>query len=262
MPNYNSSYTGQQIDSAIQKYLAADGNGGIADKNWVNTNYLSIATSDTLFAGVPRMTLDTYPTLLPTSGENNWIKIGTQGSEYGLLPSEQGGASGGHNYIGTAQWQWKESYINDMYGRLKGTFGDMLAAKTIVFPSMTVTAGWRRLCKIGGNYPNAYGWGFIGLSGSWNYGRPTVAIVNFVLQHTNAALGLVGAKLTGTLITQLRLVYEASGIFWLDVYCGASVGGPCGPQPITIFGNCDVTNIDTSGAIFSTSVTAAASLSL
>jgi hypothetical protein len=35
----------------------------------------------------PAMVTESYPALLPTNGTNNWIKIGTANTSYGLLPS-------------------------------------------------------------------------------------------------------------------------------------------------------------------------------
>lgn len=71
--------------------------------------------------GTPYMYTDSYPTLLPANGSNNWIKIGTSNTSYGLLPSTSGGAGSGHNYIGTSSWYWKYAYIDEIYGVYKGT---------------------------------------------------------------------------------------------------------------------------------------------
>lgn len=70
--------------------------------------------------GTPYMYTDSYPTLLPANGSNNWIKIGTSNTSYGLLPSASGGAGSGHNYIGTSSWYWKYAYIDEIHGTLKG----------------------------------------------------------------------------------------------------------------------------------------------
>ena len=70
---------------------------------------------------VPKMYTDTYPTLLPADGNNNWIKLGTSNTGYGLLPSASGGAGSGHNYLGTSTWYWKYAYIDEIYGVYKGT---------------------------------------------------------------------------------------------------------------------------------------------
>lgn len=67
--------------------------------------------------GIPRMTVETYPALLPIDGSNNWIKIGVANNNYGLLPSQTGTAGSGHNYLGTSSWYWKYSYIDEMYAR-------------------------------------------------------------------------------------------------------------------------------------------------
>ena len=70
---------------------------------------------------VPYMTTETYPALVPTDGTNNWIKVGTSNTSYGLLPSQGGGAGSGHNYLGTSSWYWKYAYIDEIYGHLNGT---------------------------------------------------------------------------------------------------------------------------------------------
>lgn len=64
---------------------------------------------------VPAMTTESYPALLPTNGANNWIKVGTANSSYGLLPSQAGGAGSGHNYIGTSSWYWGYLYCDQIY---------------------------------------------------------------------------------------------------------------------------------------------------
>ena len=63
----------------------------------------------------PQMTVDSYPTLQPPSGVDNWIKIGKANTSYGLLPSQGGGAGSGHNYIGTSSWYWKYAYIDQIF---------------------------------------------------------------------------------------------------------------------------------------------------
>ena len=63
----------------------------------------------------PQMTIDSYPTLQPPSGVDNWIKIGKANTSYGLLPSQSGGAGSGHNYLGTSSWYWKYAYIDQIF---------------------------------------------------------------------------------------------------------------------------------------------------
>jgi hypothetical protein len=63
---------------------------------------------------VPYMVDESYPALVPTNGSNNWIKIGTSNTSYGILPSQAGGAGSGHNYIGTSSWYWKYAYIDEI----------------------------------------------------------------------------------------------------------------------------------------------------
>lgn len=63
----------------------------------------------------PAMTTETYPALLPTNGSNNWIKVGTSNTSYGLLPSQAGGRTNGHNYLGTSSWYWGHAYIDYVY---------------------------------------------------------------------------------------------------------------------------------------------------
>ena len=68
---------------------------------------------------VPAMvTTESYPALLPTDGTNNWIKVGTANTLYGLLPSQSGGAGSGHNSIGTASWYWGALYCDQIYSIL------------------------------------------------------------------------------------------------------------------------------------------------
>lgn len=103
---------------------------GSADQNAIPvTGTLPIAqggTSATTAAGAranlatPAMTTESYPALLPTNGTNDWIKIGTTNTSYGLLPSQSGGAGSGHNFIGTSSWYWKNAYIDEMHGHLNG----------------------------------------------------------------------------------------------------------------------------------------------
>ena len=64
---------------------------------------------------VPYMVTETYPALVPTNGTNNWIKVGTANTSYGLLPSQSGSSGSGHNYLGTSSWYWKYAYIDEIY---------------------------------------------------------------------------------------------------------------------------------------------------
>lgn len=58
---------------------------------------------------------DSYNTFMPADGSTNgWYKFGTSNTSYGILPSASGGATSGHNYIGTSSWYWKYSYIDEM----------------------------------------------------------------------------------------------------------------------------------------------------
>lgn len=58
---------------------------------------------------------DSYNTIMPADGTTNaWYKFGTSNTSYGILPSASGGATAGHNYIGTSSWYWKYSYIDEM----------------------------------------------------------------------------------------------------------------------------------------------------
>lgn len=63
----------------------------------------------------PYMVTESYPALMPTNASNNWIKVGTANSSYGLLPSQSGNAGSGHNYLGTNTWYWKYAYIDEIY---------------------------------------------------------------------------------------------------------------------------------------------------
>ena len=64
---------------------------------------------------VPKMTTESYPAIIPSSGSNNWIKVGLANDSYGLLPSQSGAAGSGHNYLGTSSWYWKYLYVDSAY---------------------------------------------------------------------------------------------------------------------------------------------------
>ena len=64
----------------------------------------SSAASARANLATPYMTTEDYPALLPIDGTNNWIKVGTKNTSFGLLPSQSGGAGSGHNYLGTSSW--------------------------------------------------------------------------------------------------------------------------------------------------------------
>lgn len=75
---------------------------------------------------------DYYPTLMLSDGStNNWIKIGTANTSYGLLPSQIGTAGNGHNYLGTSSWYWKYAYIDQIYGNLNGTIKGYSISSTV-----------------------------------------------------------------------------------------------------------------------------------
>lgn len=70
---------------------------------------------------VPNMQTDTFPTLLPPDGSDDWIKIGKANSSYGLLPSQGGGGYGsGHNYLGASTWYWDSAFVDRYYGGWAG----------------------------------------------------------------------------------------------------------------------------------------------
>lgn len=103
MPNYNSSYTGQQIDTAIQKYLAADGNGGIADKNWVNANYLSITNANANYLSIADANanyLQKDPTTNDVLDVGTLIKAKEGNTEVGFVKSDNTALSGKFKAIG------------------------------------------------------------------------------------------------------------------------------------------------------------------
>lgn len=97
---YNTNWVGQIAQDYRNGALAIRGK-----KNGTWQNWLSI----------PTMITETYPTLLPSNGTNNWIKIGTANTSYGILPSQTGGIGSGHNYLGASTWYWSQSYIDSMY---------------------------------------------------------------------------------------------------------------------------------------------------
>jgi len=68
----------------------------------------------------PAMITETYSALVPTSGSNGWIKVGTTNNSYGLLPSQAGNAGNGHNYLGTSSWYWGYCYCDYYYGTWNG----------------------------------------------------------------------------------------------------------------------------------------------
>lgn len=159
---------------------------GVRTRNSANDNniqqYFSImmakdGTASTYFThpaawreglNVPAMVTESYPALMPTSGNNNWIKIGTANDTYGLLPSQSGGAGSGHNYIGTSSWYWKYAYIDEIYGHLNGnaatsssllyatqktTAADLDAFHTANQLSACIWNGWSDTDKASASYP-------------------------------------------------------------------------------------------------------------
>ena len=107
---------------------------------------------------VPAMTTESYPALLPTNGTNNWIKIGTANTSYGLLPSQAGGAGSGHNYIGTSSWYWKYAYIDEIHGALNGNAATATKANGLVDGSSTMTSAYNKAGLNYGNYTWLAGW--------------------------------------------------------------------------------------------------------
>jgi hypothetical protein len=87
------------------------------------------------------MKVESYPALLPANGENNWIKVGTSNTSYGLLPSQGGGAGSGHNYLGTSSWYWKYAYVDEIYGHLNGSCTGSSASCTGNAATATTASG-------------------------------------------------------------------------------------------------------------------------
>lgn len=186
-------------------------------KNGTASTYFSHSTAWRTGLGVPAMTTETYPALLPTNGTNSWIKVGTSNTSYGLLPSQGGGAGSGHNSLGTSTWYWKYAYIDEIYGHLNGT------ATSVALPIYFGSTGMNS-CVLGysSTYPK-YGIWYndattdkMRFSASGNAdtdagadlcingnGDGTVTIRGKTILHTNNyssyALPLSGGTITGTL---------------------------------------------------------------
>ena len=53
-----------------------------------------------------------YSKILKPDGSENWIKAN---AGFGFIPSQSGGASSGHDNIGTTGWYWANAYIQNIY---------------------------------------------------------------------------------------------------------------------------------------------------
>lgn len=106
---YVQAYNTTWVAQIAQDYR----NGGLYVRGKNNGTWQS-------WFGIPKMSMESYPSLLPPTGANNWIKVGTSNTSYGLLPSQGGSAGSGHNYLGTSTWYWKYAYVDEIYGHLNG----------------------------------------------------------------------------------------------------------------------------------------------
>ena len=136
---YAQAYSSSWVGQIAQDYRT----GALAVRAKNNGTWTS-------WVGIPKMSVETYPALLPPSGTNNWIKIGTSNTSYGILPSQSGGAGSGHNYIGTSSWYWKYAYIDQIYGYLNGNISGSAATASKLTnigsgDLASSTATWRRV---------------------------------------------------------------------------------------------------------------------
>lgn len=121
------------------------------------------------------------------------------------------------------------------------------------------SAGWRRICKI--NYGD-YGYenGFVTISGGWNNGAPSSAIISICCRHTAASMTLIHNFVTDGMIQQVRLVNISGSSYWFDAYMKAQSGG-VSEQYFIFFGNFAISDIQNSATII-TGGTASASVNL
>ena len=121
-------------------------------------------------------------------------------------------------------------------------------------------AGWRRVCKlktISVGYPN----GILQFKGGYNYGSPTTAVVSFSTMHNMASMVILSNANVSGVIQKARIAQGDSGSeFWLDVYLIAVSGGNVSGQSVLISGNCKVTDVQNSSAIYTGTATERASV--
>lgn len=131
--------------------------------------------------------------------------------------------------------------------------------RVIAFPAASnPAAGWRRVCKVSAR--ENYAHFMIGVNGGWNNGGPSNAIIACTTRHTGATLTLIACGFKG-LITSVRLVNVSGNTFWVDAYMSAQ-SNAVADQTLEFWGNVSISEEQNSGAVFSTSVTAAASVDL
>lgn len=114
------------------------------------------------------------------------------------------------------------------------------AVRILAWPSAVSTGGWKRLCLIGGY--NAYAVGKILINGGYSYGRPTNAQCDFYYNYNKAGIKQTSGIVNDTILA-LRLVYNGSSKWWLDVKMDANSSGAMSNQYITLIGAFSVTNI-------------------
>lgn len=122
------------------------------------------------------------------------------------------------------------------------------------------SAGWRRICKI--TYgKKGYENGFLLISGGWNNGAPSSAIISICVRHTVASMLLLQNIATDGMIQQVRMVNVSGSTYWIDAYMKAQSNG-VSEQYFKFYGNFEISEIQKSATIITDSVTAAASVNL
>ena len=256
--NAASTYLTQSNASSTYVPLKTTSDTGVflrGDNTWSNT-----LTDSLRVVNDSSNNSDDAMIYLQNKSSSDWaLKINCDGYDYGLNIVCASSAAHALTIVGSAS---ATKFVGPLEGTATNanTLGSTFTSRTLaVYPGGTSpSAGWRRVCRISGL--RQYSWGFIGVSGSWNNGAPSVAIVQFAVRHTSAVMTVIGSKLGG-LISQLRLVANSGNGFFLDAYLNGQANG-VGEQIITVFGNCSFYDINETGSIYSGSDTAAASVSL
>lgn len=122
------------------------------------------------------------------------------------------------------------------------------------------TAGWRRICKI--TYgKKGYENGFLLISGGWNNGAPSNAIISICVRHSVASMLLLQNIATDGMIQQVRMVNVSGSTYWIDAYMKAQNNG-VSEQYFKFYGNFEISEIQKSATIITDTVTEAANVSL
>lgn len=165
----------------------------------------------------------------------------------GILPVSHGGTG-------------KDSFINnrvvvgnDDSGITSSSWGAM--PKIFFNATSPILEGWERICKITAISNSGYANFILQLTGNWSNAQPSIATFLIHIMHTSASIKQIGGRLgNGGHFSQLRLVNESDGTYWLDLYHPAQDKAP-GVECLQFFGNVELSDIDTSRTIFTNTVT-------